>query len=377
MKRLVYAPKVNAWVKTDTGIVDLAEHVVRGQVDRKLDQVSTAELTIRNPNKYFTDHNYGDRLGPVFHPMDPIAITLTRLENRPVQVFTGFLDETPYVQMFPGTVTLKASCTLKKLLYTFFDPGLEFFSHFLAQYGWQNVTGFGAVNPEQETGKAKEEGKLTESGLGEVLLGVLTQIGGWPQDTVWIEQLPPDLLELITNLFEQAKEEGEEANKELKHILHKIIGTASLGEGGFVASESSTGVTGTGVPANLQQINRSYPEHLWPGPLEGRARFDQTTIEAIAAHVGLPPLLFYQITKGESMGYPGIYGIDPGGTEGLGLWMITTGFNDELIAEKGGRTAMFNPIINGECAKIIYDSQGSGAWYGTKFVTPEGWAEDQ
>lgn len=239
MKRLVYAPKIEAWVKTDFGIYDLKNLITAGTVTRKLDQVSNAELTIRNPEFQFTDKEYRDRLtkesviGPIFHPMDPIVITLQRLENRPVQVFTGFLDTTPYVQLFPGTVTLKASCTLKKLLYTYYDPGLPFFNEFLAQYGWENVTGFGAVNPKDESAKAKAKGEVNETALGEVLYGVLTEIGGWPDKAIYIEKIPSDLMELVSRLFEETGtvKEAEEGNKQIKHTLHKIIGTASLGSG--------------------------------------------------------------------------------------------------------------------------------------------------
>jgi hypothetical protein len=33
-------------------------------------------------------------------------------------------------------VTLTASCTLKRLLYTFFDPALPYMVKFLQDYGW-------------------------------------------------------------------------------------------------------------------------------------------------------------------------------------------------------------------------------------------------
>lgn len=259
MKRLVYAPKVEAWVKTDYGIKEITEVITTGQVNRKLDQVSSAELTIRNPSKVYTDHYYTDHLskepvvGPIFHPMDPIVISLTRLQNRPVQVFTGFLDTVPYVQLFPGTVTLKASCTLKKLLYTYYDPGLKFFSEFLAQFGWQNVDGFGgAVNSEQESEKASHAGAVQETGLGEVLFGVLQDIGHWPQDSIYIEKIPPNLIELVSQLFEEVKPEAKEGNEQLKKTLHKIIGTASLGSGTItVGSNSPPAGAGSGeAPAS-------------------------------------------------------------------------------------------------------------------------------
>jgi hypothetical protein len=132
---------------------------------------------------------------------------------------------------------------------------------------------------------------------------------------------------------------------------------------------------GRGGAGGLQQWNRSFPEiHLGQtGP-----KLSRGTTEQINRWAGLPPTLFYQISLGESGGYPGMVGIDPGGTEGLGLYMITTGYNDELIAKYGGRKAMLNPLTNAKAAAEIYNLSGksiAGKWYGTSHVTDEGWGE--
>ena len=269
MKRLVYSPKVEAWIKTDNGIVDISSFITAGEVTRKLDQVSTAELTIRNPGKVWTDHHYRNKesgealIGPIFHPMDPIVVHLTRLQNRPVEVFTGFLDKTPYVQLFPGTVTLKASCTLKKLLYTFFDPGLPFFHEFLTQHGWQVIEGFGVVAPNAEKEKARRKGELTDAGFGQLLLAVMTEIARWPKDSIYIEEIPADLMELVENLFAKSAKEGEEANKEFIHLLHQIIGTATLGEG--TLGPPGVGTEGANFPieGELQGISKAYAEFCY------------------------------------------------------------------------------------------------------------------
>lgn len=93
------------------------------------------------------------------------------------------------------------------------------------------------------------------------------------------------------------------------------------------------------------------------------------SVARLAESVGLPGVTFAQIAKGESGFNPRAIGNDPGGTQGLGLWQITTGFNDDIIKQFGGREAMFDPQINAQAAKAIYDRQGIGAWYGTKFMT--------
>jgi hypothetical protein len=69
------------------------------------------------------------------------------------------------------------------------------------------------------------------------------------------------------------------------------------------------------------------------------------------------------IALGESGGDPKAVGHDPGGTRGLGLWQITTGFNNDLIQKYGGEAKMFVPGINALAAGDIYRRQGRGAWY--------------
>ena len=140
-QRLVYSPKAYIYVKnTREEIMDLSEYVVAGEVKRLLNQVSTAKITLRNPSRIFT------RPGEAaFHPMDPITIFLERTPGHPVQVFTGFLDKAPYYQFRPGPITLEASCTLKKLLYTWYQLAQPYTLSLLKHFGWIQgaVTGTG------------------------------------------------------------------------------------------------------------------------------------------------------------------------------------------------------------------------------------------
>lgn len=248
MKRLVYTPKINAYVKADSGVYDLTDYITDFSVDRKVNQVSTAQLTLRNPDKKWTNYTYTNpttgqkTVGPVFHPMDPITILLTRLRNRPVQVFTGFCDSTPYLQLFPGTVQITASCTLKKLLYTFFDPGLPFMVEYLSQYGWTPSPSGGIAKPSAEQAAAGQSPRFDDSGIGELLYHVLKDIGGWPDETIFIEEMPSQVIDLIANLFDLFKADAQESSKELTQLLHQIVGSAPMGSG---SPGDSTG-TGSG-----------------------------------------------------------------------------------------------------------------------------------
>lgn len=239
MHRLVYSPKAFVYVETDlNGLINLSEYVVSGNVNRKINQVSTAEVTIRNPYRKFTQPGK-----PTFHPMDRITIWLQRLPGHPVQVFTGYLDRAPYYQLYPGTCTLTASCTLKRLEYTFWDPALPFMADFMEAYHWEanfvNGTLMGPVGGgTDELGQEKQR----NASIAELLFAVLKHVGNWDEKQIFIEDLPPDLLPRLGQLMAALQEENSEVEKHLNNFLEAIVGAGAIGSGG---DDSSAGRTGS------------------------------------------------------------------------------------------------------------------------------------
>lgn len=130
--------------------------------------------------------------------------------------------------------------------------------------------------------------------------------------------------------------------------------------------QSAGGVPNAGP---LRRFNHRYPKHSL-AETAGKTRFSESLTARIARWAGLPGKLFGQIAHGESNFYPGVYGVDPGGTIGRGLWQITSGVgNDAMINSFGGPPEMFNPLVNARAARQIYDGSGIGAWYGLGYVT--------
>jgi hypothetical protein len=78
------------------------------------------------------------------HPQDPITIYMERFPGRHVQVFTGYLDTTPYLQLIPGPVTIEATCTLKRLEMNYFQLAQQYTLSFFEHFGWK-ITGEGEV----------------------------------------------------------------------------------------------------------------------------------------------------------------------------------------------------------------------------------------
>lgn len=228
----MYRPKVWAYVKSMGGApVDISPYIVKGNVERLVNEVSTAEITIRNPDFKFTEAG-----NQTFHPMDPITIFMARNMSRPVRVFTGFLDGTPHLQLFPGTVTLRASCTIKRIKHTYWDPALPFTGYFMKKFGWQSnydgtITNLPAESKMLETNMDAEgiesldkDAKLNDSGLSNLLVAVMQSAGNWHPDDMLVEPLPSSLTKQIEQLWLGLKEERKETEEALREYLQKAIG---------------------------------------------------------------------------------------------------------------------------------------------------------
>ena len=153
-----------------------------------------------------------------------------------------------------------------------------------------------------------------------------------------------------------------------------------FGKGPLARSSKKTPNARTASKIDISQFNHKFPAHTL-SDLNGKARFNYDIVKRIAQSVGLPGDLFAQIALGESGFYPGIWGTDPGGTHGYGLWAITADAwgGDQTLLRKynalGGSSGMLNPFKNAEMTKFLYNhspvktpGQRGFPWYGTRYV---------
>lgn len=240
MRRIVYSPKAFVYVQTDEKIYNLSDMVVSGAISRKVNQISTAEVVIQNPYRQFTKAG-----APTFRPMDRITVFLQRLPGLPCQVFSGYLDETPYYQMYPGTCTLRASCTLKRLQYTWFDPGLPFMNKFMAEYGWIfDSSGSVMSTPFADPNQGPDQKQSNT--MSDLLFAVLKHIAGINPGAILIEDLPEGLVDRIAKIYQVLQEEQKEVDDQFKEWLKAYIGEVQLGTGG--TADGASGDNASGVP---------------------------------------------------------------------------------------------------------------------------------
>lgn len=172
----VYAPNVQIQIMSDLfgTPYDVSTDVIRGQVVRKENSASSLFFTLGNKELRYTTYSR-------FARMDRVTVQLTR--TAPVQVFSGYLDTIPWEQAYPGEVNFRATCTLKRLLHTWWNPALQ-----------QSITFFQQMAIGTSTG-------AYDSGIGQVLYNILTQVGNWIPTMVHIESYPQALLTFLSNYF--------------------------------------------------------------------------------------------------------------------------------------------------------------------------------
>jgi hypothetical protein len=216
MKRFVYAPDVNVYIATtDFGIIDVSSDVISGSVTRNLNQVSTAQVQIQNPY-----HKYTRK----FRPMDKIAIYLTRI--KPTLVFTGYLDNATIDQLYPGPIDITASCTLKRLLYTFWDPSLPYVAEFMRKHGWVWDISTGNIYPQDGASLWNLD---TEGSMGYVLRSVLNEVGNWPigadgdPNTVHVLKLPKAFIDNTHELISSGMEATQEQRDKIMEFLTNLL----------------------------------------------------------------------------------------------------------------------------------------------------------
>jgi len=211
--------------------------------------MSTAELEFRNPkvlkdNKprfLFTERETDGKVLPVFHPMDPITIIFERIAGKPIQVFTGYCDTTPDVQLFPGTAKIKASCTLKRLNHTYFDPGLQFVNDFMKAYGWNLDKSTGrAGTADTDNQRINEVNKLGDSSIGNLLYAALNEIGGWDNSNIYIQPLPSNIDSVVGKLFDEFARDNSKVNEEIVKFVKSIIGSGDYGNSSVGGGGSNT-----------------------------------------------------------------------------------------------------------------------------------------
>jgi cell wall-associated NlpC family hydrolase len=204
----MYSPGIKIYIATQgNGIIDVSDDVTQGQMVRRSDGVSTFSFMLQNPFRKYSG---------VFVPNDRIIVMMKRISW--LRVFTGYLNQVPLVTAWPTTVQLTASCSLKRLQYWFWDPGLPASQNMVAQ-AMASVK-----NPD-------------DGGVSNAVLAILQNVVGWPASSVHIAGIPQGWTAWAYKIAKAVQADTAQADALAQQFY------ATLGAGGTVGGTTGGGVT--------------------------------------------------------------------------------------------------------------------------------------
>lgn len=185
-KSAVYAPQIQVLIATDTGVYDVSDDVVNGQVRRVINGVSQFSCVLNNRKS-----NGNPKYTGIIKRMDRVTVSFSRI-GKWVQVFSGYLDSVPALSLYTNTCQIRASCTLKRIVNTWWDPGLpESQSQILDQRLYD-----GTMTGTPTDGGTLTNGMESDTGIGKMLGNLLFKVGGWEKDQIKIQNIPAGFLNL-------------------------------------------------------------------------------------------------------------------------------------------------------------------------------------
>lgn len=207
MAVFMYSPGIKIYISTQgNGIIDVSDDVTQGSLVRRSDGVSSFSFTLQNPFRKYSG---------IFTPNDRIIVMAKRVSW--LRVFTGYLNAVPLVTAWPSSVQLTASCSLKRLQYWYWDPGLASSQNMVAQ------AMAASANPD-------------DGGVTNAALAILQNVAGWPAGKVHIAGIPQGWATWAYKIAKAVQADASEADALAQQFY------ATLGAGGSVG-----GVTGGGV----------------------------------------------------------------------------------------------------------------------------------
>ena len=231
MKTFVYAPEVRILIARGHKQYDVSRDVIRGTVIRKENSASSL---------FFTLANKGDYNG-LFQRMDRVVVFLKRVRWQ--QVFSGYLDTVPFAQLYGGAAEYKATCTLKRLLHTWWTPTLPASQGLFDQALFSSQVGGDGQLP-------------ADSGLGNMLRRLLCMVGGWQPQDVHIQNFPMVFYDFLRAQLVAKRQLNHTAGEDFKRLLlGKSYNNSAPGAyAGYSNDAGPPGPAGKGEPHYIAQI---------------------------------------------------------------------------------------------------------------------------
>lgn len=152
MSTLVYAPGVKVYIDTyKHGLLDVSEDITAGGMTRRQNAPSSLNFSLNNARRKYDN---------VFMPNDRVVVMMKRLTW--MRTYTGYLNKVPLFSAWPRVIDITSTCSLKRLQYFYWDPGIE---------ASRNLVRASLLIP--------IDGSEPDGGIKQIVLNLLEQVVDW------------------------------------------------------------------------------------------------------------------------------------------------------------------------------------------------------
>lgn len=248
MPTLIYDPTVRLVIDSAMlGLVDVSEDISGGSMTLRENGLHSFQVTLINTKRKYDG---------IFAPNDRIVVYMKRVKEMPVM--SGYLNTVPLFSQYPRSIQLTASCTGKRLQYTFWDPGT-----------------FASVQLLNEGFLGGDAQKESDSGIKTKVTKILTDVVKWDQEKIHIGAIPMDWFNKVAGLA---------------RVVTEAIGPLQLGVGtaSTIAGNNAQGlVSVTGIGPGTGQLRDSSgiatttgPNYAWPEHIASSRRLNPMPAES-------------------------------------------------------------------------------------------------
>lgn len=209
---LIYSPGVEILIDSAiAGPVDVSEDASTGNLTLRENGSHSLQITLENANRKYDG---------LFVPNDRVVVKMKRF--RWLQVFSGYLDSTPYFSTYPGQVQLTAQCTLKVLRYWPWDRGSAQAQALLSEV---------------------RDVDAQDGGMSEIVHRLLTEVVGWEPERIHTGRVPTQWFEKFEKIYDRLNDDYTKLTDPLLGINPIIAGKPV---GGFSMLAAAGGTTPSG-----------------------------------------------------------------------------------------------------------------------------------
>lgn len=240
MGTLLYTPGVQVRIQTaGHGIVDVSDDLESGSLTLAENQPSSFTFSLTNHRRKYDG---------VFTPNDTISVWMKRI--RWVLVFSGYLNQVPYFSIYPRSIELTATDTLKRLKYHYWDPGTPESTQLLSGLSLSQA-------------QAMSQDSQADGGMRDILIQLLEKVGNWNPGTIHVGRIPDDWDKKMSEL--QAAMAPDIALDTDKLGLPPVIGGTAAGAAGSSTSPSGSTANSSGANRIVMRADTASSDDLSKG----------------------------------------------------------------------------------------------------------------